>query len=201
MSAGRLNAGRGREPGRRPRADAKRNYERLLSAAKGVFQEHGADAPLDAVARRAGVGNATMYRHFPQRRDLLVAVYAAEVTALCTHGSVLLAEEPPGQALFEWLRAFIAHVATKRELALALAHDGGGQRTALYDDWHESMHATASALLSRAQESGAVQAELRVEDLLALANGIAMAGTSTEHAERLLQISRRGLEGGERAGR
>jgi AcrR family transcriptional regulator len=98
-----------------------------------VFSDHGADAPLDDIARRAGIGNATMYRHFPTRRELIVAVYADEVAALCAQGEAMLAEESPGDALFGWLRAFIAHVAARRELALAIPDDEGGQRSALFD--------------------------------------------------------------------
>jgi AcrR family transcriptional regulator len=87
-----------------PRADAARNAARLLAAARDVFAEQGAEAALDDIARRAGVGNATLYRHFPTRGDLLVAVYAEEVEALVAQGETL--------PLFEWLDAFVVHVAT-----------------------------------------------------------------------------------------
>src|SRR5580692_380667 len=81
--------------GRPQRADARRNYERVLAAAKEVLGELGVTAPLDEIARRAGVGNATMYRHFPSRRELVIAVYADEVTALCELGQSLLTGSPP----------------------------------------------------------------------------------------------------------
>ena len=113
------------------RADALRNYERVLAAAKEVFGELGVTAPLDEIARRAGVGNATMYRHFPSRRELVIAVYAGEVTALGELGRSLLSDSPPADALFTWLRAFISHVATKRDLPLAIPDDTAGQRSAL----------------------------------------------------------------------
>ncbi|MFC4115332.1 TetR/AcrR family transcriptional regulator [Nonomuraea zeae] len=110
--------------GSRPRrADAQRNYDLLLAAAARVFAERGADAPLDEVARRAGVGNATMYRHFPTRSDLLVAVYADEVAQLCAIGATLLSAESPGEALHEWLRRFMDHVISKRDLATAITDD------------------------------------------------------------------------------
>lgn len=169
------------------RADARRNRELLLAAAKEVFAERGADAPLDDVARRARVGNATMYRHFPTRQDLLVAVYSEEVTELCARGEALLGEDPPGDALFAWLRAFVAHVATKRELALALT---GPPRSELFERWHEAMRATASALVLRAQQAGEARPEVAAADLLALANGIALAGE--ENADRLLDLLRNG---------
>ncbi|GAA3515547.1 AcrR family transcriptional regulator [Streptosporangium album] len=181
-------------PERPRRADAQRNYESLLASAKRVFDEQGVDAPLDDVARRAGVGNATMYRHFPTRRELIIAVYADEVTELCARGETLLGEEPPGDALFTWLRTFIAHVATKRELALALADDHGGQRSTLFHRWHAAMHASASALLTRAQRAGAVRADLDTSDLLALANGIALTGADSDQAERLLLLIRHGTD-------
>jgi hypothetical protein len=95
------------EPWRPRRADARRNYDLLLDAAKRVFDERGLDAPLDDIARLAGVGNATMYRHFPTRRELITAVYADEVTDLCAHGEALLGEEAPGDGLFEsWTTSF-----------------------------------------------------------------------------------------------
>jgi AcrR family transcriptional regulator len=180
-------------PRRRRRADAQRNAELLLAAAKEVFDEHGVDAPMDDIARRAGVGNATMYRHFPTRRELIVAVYAEEVTELCDRGQALLHDRAPGQALFGWLQAFIAHVASKRALALAIPNDPGGQRSALFDRWHRAMHATASALLTHAQQAGAVRADLEVADLLALATAIALTA-DTGRTDRLLDLVRRGTD-------
>jgi AcrR family transcriptional regulator len=182
-----------RPPQRPRRADAQRNYERLLGAAREIFNERGVDAPLDEIARRAGIGNATMYRHFPTRRELIIAVYADEVTALCAQGEALLNDESPGDALFSWLHAFIAHVATKRELALAIPNDQDGQRSALFDRWHKAMRTTAAKLLIRAQHSAAARTDLDPFDLLALANGIAVAGTDTEQAERCLDLLRHGI--------
>ncbi|HEY3685182.1 MAG TPA: helix-turn-helix domain-containing protein [Streptosporangiaceae bacterium] len=181
------------QPRRPRRADAQRNYERLLATAREVFGERGVDAPLDDIARRAGIGNATMYRHFPTRRELIIAVYADEVAALCAQGEALLEDESPGDALFGWLRAFIAHVGAKRELALAIPNDQGGQRSALFDRWHTAMRTTASTLLARAQDRGAVDTELDVSDLLALANGIAVASVGTDQTERCLGLLRRGI--------
>lgn len=148
----------------------------------------GVDAPLDDIARRAGTGNATLYRHFPTRRELIIAVYADEVTALSAHGEALRNRAAPGEAFFDWLRAFIAHVATKRHLALAIAHDREGQRSALFDRWHQAMHSTASALLTLAQRAGALRADLEATDLLALANGIALTGADADQIDRLLRI-------------
>ncbi|MFC0038434.1 TetR/AcrR family transcriptional regulator [Actinomadura rayongensis] len=182
------------EPGRRRRADAQRNYDLLVAAARDVFHDHGVDAPLDDIARRAGVGNATMYRHFPTRRELIIAVYADEVAALCDRSRSLLTVDPPGDALFGWLRDFVAHVATKRELALSITDDRTGQRSALFDHWHDSMHTAASALLTRAQSAGAVRPDLSATELLALANGIALTATDAARTERLLLLVRQGTD-------
>ncbi|MFJ2832725.1 TetR/AcrR family transcriptional regulator [Streptomyces sp. NPDC087263] len=182
------------EPQRRRRADAQRNYDLLVAAARDVFHDHGVDAPLDDIARRAGVGNATMYRHFPTRRELIIAVYSEEVAELCARSQSLLAEDPPGDALFDWLQDFIAHVAAKRELALSITDDRTGQRSALFDRWHHSMHTAASALLTRAQSVGAVRADLNASELLALANGIALTTTDATQAERLVLLVRQGTD-------
>jgi AcrR family transcriptional regulator len=178
------------QPRRSRRADAQRNRDLLLAAAREVFSERGADAPLDEIARRAGIGNATMYRHFPDRRELLIAVYADEVAMLCARGDALLEDQSPQDALFTWLRAFIAHVAGKRELALAIPR--GGQRPALFESWHNAMHATASRLLTQAQSAGTASADLDPADLLALASGIALASADTQQAERCLALIRHG---------
>ncbi|MBO2450664.1 TetR/AcrR family transcriptional regulator [Actinomadura barringtoniae] len=164
----------------------------MLAAAKEAFAEQGVDVPIDEIARRAGVGNATLYRHFPTRRDLIVAVYADEVAALNGQGAALLGSDDPGGALYEWLLAFITHVAAKRDLALAVPddEDEGDERTALFARWHESMHMTAGPLLARARHAGAVRTDVTVAELLALANGIALAGTDPE---RLLTLVREGL--------
>ena len=174
------------------RADAQRNRELLLAAAREVFSERGADAPLDEVARRARIGNATMYRHFPDRRELLIAVYADEVAALCAHGEALLEDRSPEDALFAWLRAFVSHVTAKRDLALAIPSDQGGERSALFDGWHRAMHSTASRLLARAHSAGAVGPDLKASDLLVLASGIAVATADDRQAERCLELLRHG---------
>src|SRR5918997_3877226 len=97
-----------RLPRQRPlRADARRNYERLLTAARAAFDEHGADASLDGIARRAGVGIGTLYRHFPTRSDLLAAVLRDEIEALSAAAERLLTSQAPGDALINWLRAVV----------------------------------------------------------------------------------------------
>jgi AcrR family transcriptional regulator len=165
----------------------------LLAAAAEVFGERGAAAPLDLVARRAGVGNATLYRHFPTRGDLIAAVYADEVSALCAHGEALLASPSPGDALFAWLGEFVAHVATKRDLALAIGNDRPDADPSPFADWHRSMHAAGAALLTRAQQSGDVHADVDPSDLLALANAIALSAAAADRRETLLRLVRVGV--------
>jgi AcrR family transcriptional regulator len=180
---------------RRPlRADARRNYESLLAAATEVFSEQGVHAPLDEVARRARVGNATMYRHFPTRQELILAVYADEVSTLCSQGTQRLTDDSPGDALFEWLEAFIAHVASKRFLAAALTDERTQRPPALFDRWHHAMRDTAAALLQRAQRVGAIRPGIDAWDVLILANGIALAARDAGQAHRLLTTIRYGLD-------
>jgi AcrR family transcriptional regulator len=184
----------GPEPRGRRRADARRNYDLLVAAAREVFHDHGADAPLDDIARRAGVGNATMYRHFPTRRELIIAVYSEEVAELCARSRSLPAGDPPGDALFAWLKDFIAHVAAKRELALSITDDRTGRQPTLFDRWHRSMHTAASTLLTRAQSAGDVRADIDASELLALANGIALTAADAAQAERLVLLVRQGTD-------
>ncbi|WP_242889414.1 TetR/AcrR family transcriptional regulator [Actinomadura litoris] len=179
--------------GRARRADAERNARLLVAAARELFDERGPDVALDEVARRAGVGNATLYRHYPTRGDLLTAVYADEIAALCDRGAALLREPDPAEALFTWLEAFVVHVATRRTLAFAGVD--GERRTALFERWHASLTSTAEKLLSRAQEVGAVRADLTVAEVLALANAVAVSETDAGRARRLLAILRHGFSG------
>jgi AcrR family transcriptional regulator len=185
------------------RADALRNREQLIDAAREVFAELGTQAPLDEIARRARIGNATLYRHFPTRDDLLVAVYAEEVQALCaagldaagldTVGRARAGVVEPGDALvdrlFEWLAAFVRHVAEKGDLARSL--EPSARRSDLHEQWHAAMLQTVSRLVERAQEAGALRADVDPIDLLVLAAGMATAEPS--RVKRMLQMVRRGV--------
>jgi AcrR family transcriptional regulator len=144
---------------------------------------------LDEIARRAGVGNATLYRHFPTRSDLLIAVYSEEVQHLCRRGTDLLMASDPAAALFTWLDHFVVHVATKRALALDAASGVSDQRSVLFAGWHDSMISTADALLRRAQRNAQIHAGVTVTDLLALANGAAVAGTDINQSHKLLRLA------------
>lgn len=179
---------------RQRRADASRNVELLLAAARELIDRSGSEVALDEVARRAGVGNATLYRHFPTRSDLLVAVYADEVSALCRQASDLLDDPSPIDALFSWLDTFVVHVFTKRALAVAATEGSAGRRSERFDRWHESMRLAAATLLDRARSADVVRRDLTATDLLALASGAALAGIDLAHARRLVQLMRSGVE-------
>jgi AcrR family transcriptional regulator len=180
-------------PGRARRADAAANARSLVSAARELFDEHGPEVALDVVARRAGVGNATLYRHFPTRADLLVAVYADEAAALCRRGAGLLDGPSAGDALFDWLDDLLGHMEGMRALVLAAAGGPGDGRTELFRRSHASLTSTTEDLLARAKAAGAVHPDLAVADLLALTGAAAIAAGGTDHARRLLRLMRRGF--------
>lgn len=178
------------------RADARRNYERLLAAAGAAFAEHGPDAPLDEIARRAGVGIGTLYRHFPTRQTLLVAVYQESIEAICAEGDQLLAAPSPGDALAAWLRSILAHNLTQRGLKEALMSEESAD---LVFACKVRMRQVGAALLARAQEAGAVRPDTDIWDLLRLVHSIALATERTpdgaQRAERLLALMLDGLRG------
>ncbi len=176
------------------RADARRNYEALLVAAEELFTAHGPNVSLDEIARRAGVGNATLYRHFPDRRDLLVAVCVGEVETLCALGEELHAESDAGQALTSWLRAYIDHVSAKHGLAAAFA-TGRRDDSELVAACQTAVEAIGTSLLRRAQKEGAVRDDVKLPDVITLVNAIAMATESTDHrnANRMLAIVLAGI--------
>ncbi|MGW1740076.1 TetR/AcrR family transcriptional regulator [Nocardia sp. NPDC001965] len=180
---------------RGPRADASRNTARLLAAARELIIEAGPEVALDEIARRAGVGNATLYRHFPTRADLLVAVYGDEIADLCRYGAQPAGTEPPLDTLFTWLDRFVVHVATKRPLALAATEGPGDRRTPLFEEWHTSITAAADVLVERART--ALRPDVTTTDVLTLATGVALAaGADGEHARRLVKLLRSGLAPG-----
>jgi AcrR family transcriptional regulator len=150
---------------RKPRSDAVRNRERVLEAAKAVFSAGGADASLEAVAKRAGVGIGTLYRHFPTREALFEAVYRREVEQLGELAEQLKSAAAPVDALRRWLRANVELVATKKGMisALALAVQGSSE---LYAYSFDRLTKAIGTLLDRAVAAGEVRADISPEDLL-----------------------------------
>jgi AcrR family transcriptional regulator len=177
------------------RADARRNIELLIAAAREAFAADGANAPLDDIAKAAGVGSGTLYRHFPTRLALVEAVYRDSVERLCAEGERLTAVEPPAEALLDWLRGFVTVVSEKRGLAAALSDEG--RASTLFAECHGMINAAGSTLLDRAKDAGAVRADVPLGDILKMAKAFALAAeTSPEGpalAERLLTLSMDGL--------
>ncbi|CCH20156.1 TetR/AcrR family transcriptional regulator [Micromonospora lupini] len=170
------------------RADARRNYDALVVAARDAFAENGAAASLEDVARRAGVGIGTLYRNFPTRRHLFEAVYVEEVRAL-SNSAADLAELPPWDALVAWLHRFVAYVATKRALAEQLLHD-----SEIFASCRTEIYAAGEPLMRRAQAAGVVRDDIGFDDVVRLISGLTMAQfPGPEQRDRVLGVALDGL--------
>jgi AcrR family transcriptional regulator len=157
------------------RADAQRNYERLLSAAAAAFTEHGADdVSLEEIARRAGVGIGTLYRHFPTRQALLEAVYREQVEAVRAAAEEQLQSDAPAEALAAWLRVLVDFSSTKHSLTTALLATMD-KDSELLSSCSAVIRGAAEALLARAQEAGAVRADVDAKDLIRLVHAVNLA--------------------------
>jgi AcrR family transcriptional regulator len=174
---------------RRPqRADARRNFDALLSAARGLFAEQGTDASLEDIARRAGVGIGTLYRNFPTRQDLFESVYLGEVEELCAAAEAAM-QQPPWEALSSWLRRFVRYVATKRALAEAMNKDSDVFRAC-----RAQMYACGEPLLERAQVEGEVRTDLSFDDVVRMISGLTWAGFADDaQRDRILEVALDGL--------
>ncbi|MGP4027615.1 TetR/AcrR family transcriptional regulator [Actinomadura sp. 3N407] len=189
------------------RADARRNYERLIATARTAFMEHGTDASLDDIAKRAGVGSGTLYRHFPTRDALLHAVLRDRIDGLLAHADELLAEPAPDAetealdaeaALGRWLRTYLTGAVTPRGTSTVIIQ-------AMSAEWAGTGLGAAAAsicdalgrLLGRAQRAGAIRAEVDPRDLLRIANAIGAASERTPdpgaYADRMLALLFHGL--------
>jgi AcrR family transcriptional regulator len=180
---------------RKPRADSLRNRELLLAAAKAAFTETGAEAPLEDVARRAGVGIGTLYRHFPTREALVAAVYAREIEQLAASADALLAERPAGQALGDWLNLLIDYMATKRVVAPALRADPG-EGSRLYSSSGSTILATLQKLTEAAHAAGDIRPDIGFDDILRMMSGLSQGYEQPgwdAGARRLLSVMMAGL--------
>jgi AcrR family transcriptional regulator len=167
---------------RRPhRVDAARNFDAILAAARAEFTEHGTDAALDDIARRAGVGPATLYRHFATRGDLIEAVYVAEVDALCQDATRLATQEAPWPALVAWVRHFVTYMATKRVLLDALDRDSGTFRAC-----RDALYEFGGSLLARAQQSGEARTDLTIDDVLRFIVGVTGSPFGSDQQRELI---------------
>jgi AcrR family transcriptional regulator len=158
-------ANRSAATSRKPRADAVRNRDRVLEAAKAVFSAGGADASLEAVAKRAGVGIGTLYRHFPTREELFEAVYRREVEQLGDFADHLKSQPDPVEAVRRWLHSTVEFVATKKGMlaALQLVSYGSSELQAYS---YDRLTKAVGALLARAVEAGEIRADISAEDVL-----------------------------------
>ncbi|MDH2424866.1 TetR/AcrR family transcriptional regulator [Sphaerisporangium sp. TRM90804] len=179
------------------RADARRNYARLLAVAAEAIAAQGADASLEQIARTAGVGSATVRRHFPTRHALLEAVFRERVETLCAHARDLTARADTRAALLEWLSAVTADAATIRGLAIALTRDQADPGVAHEHCSTARLTEAGAPLVRRAADAGALTPGVTITDLLNLITGIALA---TEHhpdpaaeANRLLTLTVAGV--------
>jgi AcrR family transcriptional regulator len=183
-------------PERPKRADARRNYDQIVAAAETEIARHGADASLEEIARRAGVGSATLHRHFPSRQALLEAVFHDRVEVLCAQARELADDPDPDGALITWLRAVAVFGATTRGLARSLL-GGGREPGPPPDSTCESMLVDAGGtLLRRAGDAGAVRPGVSIIDLLTLVNAVSLATEgSTDAAGEATRLVQLALEG------
>jgi AcrR family transcriptional regulator len=174
------------------RADALRNYEKLITAARDAFAGGGSATSLEEIARRAGVGIGTLYRHFPTRQDLLEAVYLEELESLA-RSAADLADLPPWEALTLWLHRFVGYLATKRalaeELLAYLDRDSEffrGCRAAFYN--------AGDPLFTRAQAAGEVRADVSFDEAIQMVSGIAkIPSAAPEQIDHILDVALDGL--------
>ncbi len=177
-------------PVRKPRADAERNRRRILAIAREAFTHGGMDISLDDVARQAGVGPGTLYRHFPNRDALLGAVYRSELEKLATAEQELSRSQPPVEALRAWMKMFVDYIATKQIIAPALNNIAGGP-ACLYAKSSEVLLSAIQALVQRAVETGDIRADLDPMDLLRALIGVSYVASApdwAESAKRLVDI-------------
>ena len=181
------------------RADAQRNLDALLEAAKAAFAASGVDAPVRDIATRAGVGIATVYRHFPQRSDLVAAVFRREVDACAAAAPALSREHEPGEALARWLRRYTSFIATKRGLAAAL-HSGDAAFDALPGYFRQHLEPALQSLLDAAVSAGQIRDDVEPYPLLRAVGNLSIATGVDEavHSRRMVDLLIDGLRYGAR---
>jgi len=177
-------------PARKPRTDALRNRERILEVAKGAFTRQGGDASLDEIAKLAGVGAGTLYRHFPTRDDLIEGVYRNEVGKLAAAATRFADTMSPLEALRTWMLLLVDHIAAKHIIAPALKSMVGGP-SKLIEGSKPMIHGAIDELVKRAKKSGELRRDLDGSDLLRALIGVSHVGSGTDwqqSARRLVDI-------------
>jgi AcrR family transcriptional regulator len=181
------------EPTRPMRADARRNEERLVAAARTVFAIQGGGASMDAIAKEAGVGVGTLYRHFPKRIDIVEAVYREDVDELVNASESLVADMDPWQALVSWLEAFVRYASNKRRF-LSELHEAFEKNPELKVACRERIAGALSSVLDQAQAAGVARNDLDGQDLMQLLSSMCMSATLTsDQSARLLIMIEDGL--------
>jgi AcrR family transcriptional regulator len=178
------------QPGRKPRADAQRNRERILQVAKEAFTRFGAEASLEDIARQAAVGAGTLYRHFPTRSALIEAVYHSEVGKLASAERRFSETMSPIDALRAWMLLLIDYIAAKHIIAPALNAIVGGP-SKLYEGSRAQIQGAIDALVKRAKKSGDLRKDIDASDLLRALIGVSHIGSGSDwqpSARRLVEI-------------
>ncbi|WP_404927716.1 TetR/AcrR family transcriptional regulator [Mesorhizobium sp. ORM16] len=176
------------------RADAQRNRDRLAEVAASVFAERGIDASLEEIARRAGVGIGTLYRHFPTREHLVEVVYRREVEGLCAAAGELAAKHPSDVALEEWMRRFVDYIATKRGLATSLRILLTANAN-LYSDTSGRVSAALRQLVEAAVAEGTIRGDVDASDVLHALGGIYSAPDTPDWRDRSRRLVRLLMDG------
>jgi AcrR family transcriptional regulator len=166
---------------RTKRADAQRNLQSLLQAAMDVFAESGVDAPVREIAERAGVGVGTMYRHFPQRADLIVAVLKSQIDACANAAADFAGEHEPGEALARWMQRYVDFIVTKRGLSNALQSDSAAY-AALPDYFYARLRPALASLLQAAVEQNVIRPGFEADELLRAAATLCKANPDEDTA-------------------
>jgi AcrR family transcriptional regulator len=177
------------------RADARRNLDTLLQTAVAVFATSGVDAPVREIAEKAGVGVGTVYRHFPQRADLIAAVFRREIDACADAAAMLAAEHEPGEALARWMQRYAAFVAIKRGLATAL-HSGNPAFDTLRAYFEQRLQPAVRTLLEAAVAAGEIRADVEPDDILGAVASLCMHTQGPAHAQRMVALLFDGLRYG-----
>ncbi|WP_236795061.1 TetR/AcrR family transcriptional regulator [Amycolatopsis sp. GM8] len=180
---------------RSPRADAQRNIDALLTAARTVFARDGVDAHVKVIADEAGVGVATLYRHFPKRSDLVLAVLSHEVTECIAAAPVLAEAHPPLLAMTKWVHRYTEFVATKRGLAAAL-HSGDPTFEGLGTRLLQRLEPALAGLLDTAKESGEIRPDVSADDLLRAVAHLCVPGPGEDmtFSRRMVDLLLDGLD-------
>jgi AcrR family transcriptional regulator len=175
------------------RADARRNYEKVLAAAREAFAESGEATSLEEIARRAGVGIGTLYRNFPNRQALLEALYVGEVEEICRVAAELEEDADPWEALSRWFERFIGYIATKQALAGEL-QNYLEKDAPLFTGCRELLFGAGEPLLKRAQDAGVVRPDVSIGDVIQMVVGIAKIPTNEPgQAEHIVRVALDGL--------